>query len=240
MLFFPCHPSSWCLHLPALPAILRTYFCQALANDCLVQLASGTSALLNLDESLLSFKATAFVQHKVWGKVAAAADEVAKFKAASELAADVAKQVFYRHKAFSHLPPVPAASPEILQKWCDSGFALVQPFVPEEVAEKFKGQFLSPLQHDLENLFSKGLERVGPIVSKCAKGLLGAGLSKQVRDQTLQSIPASHDMKAVVDLFLQALLYPVHHGCVIRIAAAYCFSFETAVKYVICWLGYVI
>ena len=205
------------MQLPASLAILRTYFCEALANDCLVSLASGAFALLNLDESLLSFKATAFVQHKVWAKVTAAADEVAKFKAASELAADVAKHVFYKHKAFSHLPPVPAASLETLQKWSDSGVALVQRFVPEGVAEKFKDQFLSPIQHDLESLLSKGLERVGPIVSKCVKGLLGAGLSKQVRDQTLQSIPASHEMKAVVDLFLQALLY-VQHGCAIQAA----------------------
>lgn len=155
------------------------------------------------------------MQHKVWAKVTAAADEVAKFKAASELAAEVAKHVFYKHKAFSHLPPVPAASPETLQKWSDSGVALVQSFVPEDVTEKFKDQFLSPLQHDLESLFSKGLERVGPIVSKCVKGLLGAGLSKQVREQTLQSIPGSHELYAVVDLFLQALQYVLQHGCVV-------------------------
>ena len=187
-------------------------------NECLVHLANGTSALINLDETLLSLKATAFVQHKVWARLAAAAaDEVAKFKAASEIAADVAKHVFYKHKAFSHLPAGPAATPETLQKWSDSGFALVSPYVPEAVAESFKGNFLVPVRHELEGLFSKGLDSVAPIAWKCFKGLLGAGLSKQVRDQTLQRIPTSHNLKPVVDLFLQATQYVtlfLVHACV--------------------------
>lgn len=169
-----------------------------------MKLAGGTFGLFNLEETLLSWKAAGFAEHKVWALVPAAAEEVSKYKAACEVAVDVAQHVFLKHKAFSHLPSTKPVEPATLQKWATSGLTLVQPFVEDATGKKFASLFLQPIQDDLDTLFSKGLETVAPIVAKCVKGLLGAGIGKQLRAETMQKIPASHPLREVVDLFLQA------------------------------------
>ena len=177
---------------------------EALGNDCLVKLTGGTSGLFNLEETLLSWKAEGFVAHKVWALVPAAAEEVSKYKAACEVAVAVAQHVFLKHKAFSHLPSPKPVEPATLQEWATSGLTLVLPFVEDATGKKFASLFLEPIQHDLDSLFSKGLETVAPIVGKCVRGLLGAGIGKQLRAETMQRIPASHPLREAVDLFLQA------------------------------------
>ena len=183
---------------------LRTYLCNALDNDCLVKLAGGNSSLFNLDDTLLSWKAAAFVEHKVWAHVPAAFEEISKYKEASKMAIAVAKHVFLKHKAFSHLPTTAPVDPAELQKWKDSGSTLVQPYVEEATGKQFANNFLDTIQGELVGLYSKGLAAVAPIVDKCVKGLLGAGIGKQLRGQTLQNIPEAHPLKELVSLFLQA------------------------------------
>ncbi|CAK9084808.1 Uncharacterized protein SCF082_LOCUS40216 [Durusdinium trenchii] len=178
------------------------YFSNALEKECMVDLGHGKSGLINLDEILLSFKATAFVSLKVWDKLPSAAAAVKQYKEASELAANVAQYVFQKHAAFSQMPSGgKAVEPETLHKWKVSGFTLVQPYVPEEVAKRFETMFVAVVEAELATVFSKGLDSVAPIVSKCVKGLLGAGLSRQIREETMQRIPASHRLKDLVDLF---------------------------------------
>ena len=185
------------------------YFSNALEKECMVDLGHGKSGLINLDEILLSFKATAFVSLKVWDKLPSAAAAVKQYKEASELAANVAQYVFQKHAAFSQMPSGgKAVEPETLHKWKVSGFTLVQPYVPEEVAKGFETMFVAVVEAELATVFSKGLDSVAPIVSKCVKGLLGAGLSRQIREETMQRIPASHRLKDLVDLFLQIAELP--------------------------------
>ena len=185
------------------------YFSNALEKECMVDLGHGASGLINLDEILLSFKATAFVSLKVWDKLPSAAAAVKQYKEASELAANVAQYVFQKHAAFSQMPSGgKAVEPETLHKWKVSGFTLVQPYVPEEVAKGFETMFVAVVEAELATVFSKGLDSVAPIVSKCVKGLLGAGLSRQIREETMQRIPASHRLKDLVDLFLQIAELP--------------------------------
>ena len=177
---------------------------KVLDDDCLVPLSGGTSGIFNLEETLLSWKATAFVEHKAWPNVSAAAEEISKYKAACDLAIHIAKHVFLQHKAFSHLPKNNPVEPARLKTWADSGLTLVKPFVEELTLAKFESNFLKPIQDELASLYSKGLESVAPLVSKCAKGLLGTGIGKQVRAETMQRIPSSHMLGDVVDKFLQA------------------------------------
>ena len=169
-----------------------------------MKLAGGNSSLFNLDETLLSWKAAAFVEHKVWAHVPAAFEEISKYKEASKMAIAVAKHVFLKHKAFSHLPTTAPVDPAELQKWKDSGSTLVQPYVEEATGKQFANNFLDTIQGELVGLYSKGLAAVAPIVDKCVKGLLGAGIGKQLRGQTLQNIPEAHPLKELVSLFLQA------------------------------------
>ena len=152
---------------------------KVLDDDCLVQLSGGTSGIFNLEETLLSWKAAAFVGHKAWSNVPAAAEEISKYKAACDLAIHIAKHVFLQHKAFSHLPARNPVEPARLKTWADSGLTLVQPFVEELTLAKFEANFLKPIQDELASLYSKGLESVAPLVSKCCKGLLSTGIGKQ-------------------------------------------------------------
>lgn len=152
----------------------------------------------------MSWKAAAFVEHKAWSNVPAAAEEISKYKADCDLAIHIAKHVFLQHKAFSHLPARNPVEPARLKTWADSGLTLVQPFVEELTLAKFEANFLKPIQDELASLYSKGLESVAPLVSKCCKGLLSTGIGKQLRAETMQRIPASHKLRDVVDKFLQA------------------------------------